>query len=243
MFAKHSCGDSKLSCVGCSSQVCPKCLVQCPVGNRCKACANKTESHTVKVTAAVLLKTGVSAATVGALFGTLCSHMPMYGYFSWIILYAGGLLVGNLLHKVSGFKLGSRIGSVVAGALIVGAILVPTFRQAPESERVLAMMEIMQEREEAAPVGADKVDAAERDDVLPSATKAGSDTRVDLQARDTSHADTVHNRLTEAYLKKTREQANSARLMSNLVALAIFCFGALSPFAGIAPLSWGRFRR
>src|SRR5262249_43538126 len=233
MFAKHSCGDSKLSCVGCSSQVCPKCLVQCPVGNRCKACANKTESHTVKVTAAVLLKTGVSAATVGALFGTLCSHMPMYGYFSWIILYAGGLLVGNLLHRLSGFKLGSRIGSVVAGALIMGAMLVPTFREAPESERVLAMMEMMQERQEVAPAGADKVDAAERDDVLPSASKAAPDTQADVRARETSRVETVHHQLTEAYLKKSSEQANSARFMSNLVALAIFCFGALSPFAGI----------
>src|SRR5688572_23256609 len=37
----HVCGDSLLRCVDCSQQVCPQCMVPCPVGNRCRPCAGK----------------------------------------------------------------------------------------------------------------------------------------------------------------------------------------------------------
>lgn len=32
------CGDSRLCCVDCQQKVCPKCMIVCPVGNRCRFC-------------------------------------------------------------------------------------------------------------------------------------------------------------------------------------------------------------
>src|SRR4051812_4329147 len=108
LFSKHTCGDSKLGCVECSAQVCPKCMVICPVGNRCRPCADKTSSHALKVTPAVLVRTGLAALAIGAVFGFSSGHLPLFGFYSWILLYVIGVAVGNFLHKISGYKFGKK---------------------------------------------------------------------------------------------------------------------------------------
>ncbi len=124
-LGQHSCGDCKLSCVDCSAQICPSCMVQCPVGNRCPKCAGKFTSHVLAVTPVAMLKTLGAAAVAGFAFGWVDTFLPLGGFYMMFFLYLGGVFVGNLVHKVSGHKMGPKISMTVLAGLVVGALLSP----------------------------------------------------------------------------------------------------------------------
>lgn len=100
-------------------------MVQCPVGNRCPKCAGKFTSHVLEVTPVVIAKTLAASIVVGCVFGFLnTSMMGFYGYF---ILYAVGILVGNAIHRVSGYKMGPKISATVLVGVLVGTVLSPMY--------------------------------------------------------------------------------------------------------------------
>ncbi len=123
-FAKHSCGDSRLACSDCGATVCPKCMVECPVGNRCKKCAAKTESHILKVTPGIAIRTFLVAMLAGFAF-TFLNPFGSFSFYSWIIVYFVGTLVGNLIHRISGYKMGAVIVAVVIAGVALGAVANP----------------------------------------------------------------------------------------------------------------------
>ena len=126
IIPKHDHSDARLRCQDCSEPICPKCMVQCAVGARCKKCAARFTSHVVQTSPAILARTGVVALIVGFVFGSVQSSMMMgYSIFSWLILVAVGIGVGKLLHRIAGYKLGTKIIATVAGALLVGLLLSP----------------------------------------------------------------------------------------------------------------------
>lgn len=123
----HSCGDSALKCVDCNEQVCPKCFVQCAVGNRCKKCAGRFTSHVLKAPPVVLIRLGLTMAALGLAYGFLAKrllYMPLgiYGYAVEFFLF---FALGKALHRVASYKQGAKVlGSAVAG-LVVGLALSP----------------------------------------------------------------------------------------------------------------------
>lgn len=164
-FSKHSCGDSRLACSDCGSTVCPKCMVECPVGNRCKKCAAKTESHILKVTPVIALKTFLVAAIAGYLF-TCFGAFGGFSFYSWIIVYFVGTLVGNLIHRISGYKMGAVIVSVVISGIAVGAIANPDTLinplMKPDAVSSMDVAEMMSELQEM---------DADSEDELPGSSK------------------------------------------------------------------------
>lgn len=120
MFKPHECGDSRLACIDCQAQVCPKCFVECPVGNRCRQCSNKFESHVLTVTAGALIKMFITAAVIGAAFGVLQGLVPGGGFWMWFIVYALGVGAGNIIHKVVGFKVGTKVMATATVGVLIG---------------------------------------------------------------------------------------------------------------------------
>lgn len=120
MFKPHECGDSRLACIDCQAQVCPKCFVECPVGNRCKQCANKFESHVLTVTVGALVKMFITAAAIGAAFGVLQGFVPGGGFWMWFIVYALGVGAGNIIHKVVGFRVGTKVMATATVGVLMG---------------------------------------------------------------------------------------------------------------------------
>jgi hypothetical protein len=236
LFAKHSCGDSKLGCVECSNQICPKCMVICPVGNRCHPCADKTASHTVKVTPAIMVRTGLVALVVGGLFGYGSGYLPMGGFYGWIICYAIGVFVGNFVHRVSGYKLGKRISTVVAVALLVGALGVPA---------VVGKMGGGTRQAQAAQLAQY---LAENDALVDDDDQAEAVNKTAGNESSGAQPDHRHKMSPEArarmYQQLVQMSNHGSMYMGfNLIDIAVFCFGVVSPFAGIAPFTFGRFRR
>lgn len=143
-FGPHVCVDSRLSCVDCNAQVCPKCMVQCPVGNRCPKCAGKFTSHVLEVSPMVVARTLAVAALIGGLF-SLTGGGFSFGFYGWIITYVMGIFAGNIIHKAASFKLGRKVLAtvsigVIGGAVSVNALLAPSVTPSPS----LAGMHVQQ---------------------------------------------------------------------------------------------------
>jgi len=116
--ALHPQVETNLTCGRCGTPICPKCLVQTPVGARCPKCAGLKRVPTFQLTPATYLRAlGVGMATsvaVGIVWAALWGIMWFFNYF----LAAGaGFAVGELLSRSVNRKRG--IGLDVIGAVCV----------------------------------------------------------------------------------------------------------------------------
>jgi hypothetical protein len=73
--ARHPHVETVLRCNRCDTPICPRCLVQTPVGAKCPTCANVSRLPTVDVKPVVFLQglgaAVLSGAAVGAIWGYL----------------------------------------------------------------------------------------------------------------------------------------------------------------------------
>lgn len=124
-FAEHNCGESKLKCIDCDSQICPKCMVQCPVGNRCPKCTKRFTSHVLQIDAWVILRALTGGAIAGVLFNLLQGFFPLGGFYILFFVYLIGVLAGNIVFKLSRRKIGGRVASAVAVGVLLGSLCTP----------------------------------------------------------------------------------------------------------------------
>jgi uncharacterized protein YegJ (DUF2314 family) len=99
-------------------------MEQCPVGNRCKKCADRFTSHLVKVSPIIMVRTAAAAAVLGFAFGH-AENMLFGGFYMWIIVYLIGFGAGKLLHRVASYKVGRKVVASMIGGLIVGVLVSP----------------------------------------------------------------------------------------------------------------------
>lgn len=124
--SSHDHSDTRLACTDCSQPICPKCMVQCAVGFRCRKCAGRFASHVMQTTPLVLGRTALAALVLGVVFGQVESSSGVgCGIYAWMILYAVSFGAGKILHRISGHKLGGRIIAAVAVGLVAGLTLSP----------------------------------------------------------------------------------------------------------------------
>jgi hypothetical protein len=121
-FVEHNCGESKLKCIDCEGQVCPKCMVQCPVGNRCAKCTKRFTSHVLKVDLWSILRGLFGGIIAGLLFGLLEIFCPVGGFFILILVYFLGVLAGNIIFKLAGRKIGSKMAITAALGALIGSV-------------------------------------------------------------------------------------------------------------------------
>lgn len=124
LASKCSHEDSRLACTECNAPLCSKCLVQCPVGFRCKACVGPASSP---------LKSGSSmlVARVLALSGVIGSGggwlMPMINvpYIACIICYFLGFFCGRFLAKFIDYRIENNATKIIVFGLLIGLSLSP----------------------------------------------------------------------------------------------------------------------
>lgn len=122
----HSCRDSALKCVDCNGQVCPKCFVQCEVGNRCKKCASRFTSHVLLTSPKVLAKLSVAGVLLGVAWGFVQPHLAIMGMYGYFIQFFAAVFLGKLLHRAASYKLGPKVTAVALLALIIGLAIGPS---------------------------------------------------------------------------------------------------------------------
>ena len=127
--ANHPDTETSLKCGKCGKPICVKCLVQTPVGARCRECAGVRKLPTFRVSGGYYLKgAGASlgmAIVTGLAWGAIDSVMPFF-YLGLILAGAVGYAVGEVVSLSVNRKRGLWL-AVFGGAAVVISFLVNIF--------------------------------------------------------------------------------------------------------------------
>ncbi len=125
--AAHPEVETELACGRCETAICPRCLVQTPVGARCRDCARLRRPPMYEVSPVGVLR-GVGAAllvgvVIGVIWGILLPPGFGFGIFGlFIALFIGspiGYFFAGVLDRATGRKRGPVMQSIAVGGLVV----------------------------------------------------------------------------------------------------------------------------
>lgn len=115
--------ETALRCSRCETPICPKCMIQTPVGARCRDCARISKSPVYTVTGVTLAR-AVGAAlaggiVMGILWGLLTRDVGLGGFFSFFV----GAGLGYGFTRLMELATRRKRGPVVVGCAMGGIVL------------------------------------------------------------------------------------------------------------------------
>lgn len=120
--------DSRITCSACEKTICSNCLIQCPVGFRCKECVNaKSNSTQGKASPSPftsMLKAFGASVLVGLVAGWLIPFMAI-PYISCFICFFMGIYSGRWLVQHIDRSVGSKTTATVVIGVLFGMCLGP----------------------------------------------------------------------------------------------------------------------
>lgn len=117
--SRHPKVETNLRCASCGTPICPKCLVQTPVGMKCRDCGTQRGGALFTPSVGQM----ISAATTALLFGLVAGWgVDLLGFFMLFLAVAYGTFAGEMILRASGRKRGVKMEAIAASALVVGAI-------------------------------------------------------------------------------------------------------------------------
>ncbi|MBI4284554.1 MAG: B-box zinc finger protein [Chloroflexi bacterium] len=127
--ALHPDIETSLSCGKCGTPICPRCMVQTPVGARCRACArlyriptyNVKLSHYLRAAGAGLGMALAGGAAWGFVISLLRGFLPLY--LNLLIAPLVGYLIGEVIGLATNRKRGIGL-AVLGGVSLLLAYLV-----------------------------------------------------------------------------------------------------------------------
>ena len=130
--AAHPDVETSLRCGKCGKAICPRCMVQTPVGARCRDCAKLYKLPTYRVSSIFYLRAagaalGMAIATGlvwGIIEGFLISFF--FGFFSLILAAGVGYAIGEVI-SLSANRKRSRWLAVAGGVAVVISYVVNVF--------------------------------------------------------------------------------------------------------------------
>jgi hypothetical protein len=124
--ATHPEVETELACSRCGKPICPRCLVQTPVGARCRECANVRRLPTYQIPAIHVVRGLGAALLTGGLLGVLWRFLFPFGFgffFGFFVALGLGYAVAESVSLATNRKRGPPL-QVVAAAGVVVAYLV-----------------------------------------------------------------------------------------------------------------------
>lgn len=125
--ATHPDVETNLTCSKCLKPICPKCLVETPVGSRCRQCARLTKVPTFNVSGLDYLKAiliGLGAALgLGIIWLLVRSVAPYLSFFNFFLAAGVGYGIGQAISLSVNRKRG-RLLKVVASLCMIIAFVI-----------------------------------------------------------------------------------------------------------------------
>ena len=122
--------ETNLRCAKCGKPICPKCLVQTPVGAKCRDCAGLSKLPTYYVSPKYYLRaagTGLVIAIIcGLVWGVAMRLVPFF-YLNLLLAPGVGYATGELVSLSVNRKRGTGL-AVVAGVAVVISYLISNIR-------------------------------------------------------------------------------------------------------------------
>jgi hypothetical protein len=130
--------DTRLTCIDCNAPICSNCMVQCPVGFRCKSCG--TAESSVKRSGAVggAVKLFGLSVVVGAGTGWAMNYFSV-PIFNCVLYFFVGLISGRWLAKFIDYQLRDRSGKIVVLGTLLGMCFTPLANIPPAALYLLTM--------------------------------------------------------------------------------------------------------
>ncbi len=117
--ARHANVETNLRCATCGKPICPKCLVQTPVGMKCRECGLARGGPLFAPSAGQC----AAAGAIALLFGVVAGWgVDFLGFYMLFFAVAYGTFAGEMILRAGGRKRGMRLEVLAAAALAVGAI-------------------------------------------------------------------------------------------------------------------------
>ena len=127
--AYHPDVETNLRCGKCGKPICPKDMVQTPVGARCPDCAKLYKLPTFQISTKYYLRAigaGVGTAIIcGAIWGVIGMFIPFF-YLNLLIAAGVGYAIGEVISRSVNRKRGKGL-AVIAGGALVASYLVSIF--------------------------------------------------------------------------------------------------------------------
>ena len=123
--------ETGLSCTRCEKYICPRCMVQSPVGARCGECAQVRRLPTFDVTPLYYLRASAAgvgvAVAAGVIWGLLRIALGGFGLLPGIIGIGVGYLIGEAISRSVNQKRGTGLawtaGTSVALAFVISGLV------------------------------------------------------------------------------------------------------------------------
>ena len=124
--AFHPDVETNLRCGQCGKPICPRCLVQTPVGAKCPECARLQRIPTYQVSTAYYRRAaaaGVGMAIVcGVIWGVIMGIIPFL-YLNFVFAAVVGYATGEVISRSANRKRGRGL-AVIAGLSVASSYLV-----------------------------------------------------------------------------------------------------------------------
>lgn len=115
--ARHPTVETVLRCSKCETPICPRCLVQTPVGARCPQCAQLRRPPPYDVTWPLYIRAALASLAVSVVGGVVWANLPLFFPFFQDVLVAMGIgyALGATVSWAARLKRGTGL-QVIAGA-------------------------------------------------------------------------------------------------------------------------------
>jgi len=124
--ATHPKVETNLRCGKCGKPICPKCLVQTPVGAKCPDCAKLGKLPTYRVSTKYYLRavgTGLGMAVVcGAAWGAIIGTVPFF-YLNFLLAAGAGYAIGEVVSRSVNRKRGKGLAAIAGIAVAIGYLV------------------------------------------------------------------------------------------------------------------------
>ncbi len=119
--ARHPQVETPLRCGRCDTPICPRCLVQTPVGARCRDCAGVRRIPTYNLSPLMLARGAVaaygSAIALGFVWSYILGRSGGFGFFSFFV----GLAIGWAISEAISLATNRRLGWPLAMMAVFAA--------------------------------------------------------------------------------------------------------------------------
>jgi hypothetical protein len=126
---RHPKIETNLSCGKCGDPICPRCMIQTPVGIRCPSCAKMSRVPTYRVSGVYYLRAIGAALGIAIACGIVWGFirtLPFVSYFNFLIGAAVGYGLGEGISLAANRKSGPGL-QLIGGIAVVISYLISAF--------------------------------------------------------------------------------------------------------------------
>jgi hypothetical protein len=123
--ANHPNVETLVSCSNCGKPICPDCMVHAPVGVKCRDCARMPRSALVRLKPQKAATAVAAAIGAAALMGVALAALngTGFGFFGFIIAFAVGAVMAEVVTRTSGYYRGRESGAIAAGGSMLAYVI------------------------------------------------------------------------------------------------------------------------